>query len=122
MSQRILIVEDEIIVADDLGWQVKQLGYQVVGVTGSGEEAVRLAEREQPGIVLMDIQLQGNMTGPEAAWLIQRKTGAAIIFVTAFAPAFCRDPGQMPTPGICLTKPFSILQLKTALQSVPQPC
>lgn len=122
MSRRILIVEDEIIVADDLEWQVTQLGYEVVGITGSGEEAVPLANRERPDIVLMDIQLQGAMDGPEAAWLIQRKTGAAIIFLTAFAPTFCRDPDQMPPPGICLSKPFSILQLRTALQSVTQPC
>jgi CheY-like chemotaxis protein len=81
-----------------------------------------LADRERPDIVLMDIQLQGAMTGPEAAWLIQRTTGAAIIFITAFAPVFCRDPDQMPAPGICLAKPFSLLQLRTALQSVTEPC
>lgn len=122
MSRRILIVEDEIIVADDLEWQVRQLGYEVVGITSSGEEALPLAERERPDIVFMDVRLQGAMTGPEAAWLIQRNTGAAIIFITAFAPTFCREPDQMPAPGICLTKPFSILQLKTALRSVAQPC
>lgn len=122
MSRRILIVEDEIIVADDLEWQVRQLGFEVIGMATSGEEAVSLADRERPDVVLMDIQLQGVMTGSQAAWLIQHKTGAAIIFVTAFAPTCCRDTGEMPAPGICLSKPFSIFQLKAALQSAVQPC
>jgi CheY-like chemotaxis protein len=118
MSRRVLIVEDEGIVADDLAWQVEQLGYEIVGIAGSGDEAIRLAEQERPAVVFMDIQLQGGMSGTEAAQIIQEKTGAAIIFVTAFAAVFVRDPGQMLAPGICLSKPFSTVHLKAALQSI----
>jgi CheY-like chemotaxis protein len=118
VNRRVLIVEDELIVADDLEWQLRQIGCAVVGIAASGEEAVSLAEQERPDVVLMDIQLQGALNGIDAARLIQRKTGAAIIFVTAFAAVFVRDPGQMQPPGICLSKPFSTVQLKAALQSV----
>lgn len=118
MKGRILIVEDESIVADDLQHQVLQLGYEVVGTAACGDEALTLAEETRPEIVLMDIQLEGAMTGVETAKLIQRKTGAAVIFVSAFAAVFIRDPSQMTAPGICLSKPFSPLQLRAALQSV----
>ena len=117
MSRRVLIVEDEVIVADDLDWKVKQLGYEVVGIAASGEEAIPLAELERPDVVLMDIQLQGEMSGTEAARSIHLKTGAAIIYVTAFAAVFYRDPGLMQAPGICLSKPFSLFQLRTALHT-----
>lgn len=115
---RVLIVEDEAVVADDLEYQLIQLGYEVVGVAASGREAIELADESRPQVVLMDIQLQGAMTGPEAANIIQRKTGAAIIFVTAFAAVFIRDPSQLTSPGICLTKPFSPVQLRTVLEAV----
>jgi CheY-like chemotaxis protein len=117
MKRRILIVEDESIVADDLAWKVMQLGYEVVAISASGEEAVRTAAQQMPHLVLMDVQLQGGMPGTEAARLIQEQTGAAIVFVTAFAGVFLRDPALMQAPGICLSKPFSVLQLKTALQA-----
>lgn len=121
MNRRVLIVEDEVIVADDLEWQLVQLGWEVVGTAASGDEALSLADQRRPDIVIMDIALQGRMTGIEAAHIIQRRTGAAIIFVTAFAAVFLRDPGQMQPPGICLSKPFSAIQLKAALQSVMSP-
>ena len=119
MNRRVLIVEDEGIVADDLAWQLTQIGYEIVGIAASGEEALSLADQERPDIVLMDIQLQGPMLGTEAAQLIQQKTGAAIIFLTAFAAVFFRDPSLMRPPGICLSKPFSRVQLKTVLESLP---
>ncbi len=118
MNSRVLIVEDEVIVADDLAWQLQQIGYDVVGTAASGEEAIHLANQQKPDVVLMDIQLQGAMTGTEAAQAIQLKTGAAVIFLTAFAAVFIRDPSQMLAPGICLSKPFSPVQLKAALQSI----
>jgi len=118
MSLRILIVEDEFIVAADLEAKLRKLGHEVVGTAASGEESLSLAEQYRPHIVLMDIQLQGAMSGIEAGRLIQRKTGAAIIFVTAYAAVFLRDPAQMQPPGLCLSKPFSSVQLNAALQSI----
>lgn len=122
MRRRVLIVEDEFIVADDLQWQLTQIGCEVVGIAASGEEALSIAEKERPEVVMMDIQLQGTIDGVEAAQLIQRRTGTAIIFVTAFAAVFLRDPSKLVSPGICLSKPFSTVQLKAALHSVtPKP-
>ena len=118
MTPAVLIVEDELIVADDLEWQLTTIGYEVTGIVTSGEEALTAIVERRPDIVLMDIQLQGKMNGLEAAKLIQVRTGAAIIFVTAFPSAFLRHPEQMQPPGICLSKPFSIVQLRSALDSI----
>jgi CheY-like chemotaxis protein len=118
MSRSVLIVEDEVIVADDLEWQLTSIGYQVTGVAASGDEALAAIAERQPDIVLMDIQLQGGMNGMKAAKLIHERIGAAIIFVTAFPSVFLRDPDQMHPPGICLSKPFSIVQLRAALDSI----
>lgn len=118
MSRRVLIVEDEFIVADDLEWQLTNIGYEVTGIAASGDEALSAIDDRWPDIVLMDIQLQGRMNGIETAKLIQGRTGAAIIFVTAFPAVFFRDPDQLCPPGICLSKPFSIIQLRAALDSI----
>ena len=85
MTARILIVEDEYIVAADLEMKLMRMGYQVIGSAVTGEEAVALADEHRPDIVLMDIQLQGSMDGTEAANAIRARSGTPIIFVTAFA-------------------------------------
>jgi CheY-like chemotaxis protein len=116
MSARILIVEDEQIVAEDLRRKLGRIGHQVVGTAATGEEAVRLAGELQPDLVLMDIRLQGRMDGREAAAVIQHLTGAPVVYITAYSDVFLREPHAMRRPGLCLTKPFSFHQLKTAVE------
>jgi len=117
---RILIVEDEQIIAADLANQLAHRGYEVVGLAIAGEEAVEIAGRTRPQAVLMDIRLAGNMDGHEAARLIQHATGAGIIFITAYPNTFLHDELQLDPPGICLGKPFSWMQLETALVAALQ--
>ena len=121
MSLRILIVEDEQIVAADLESKLTKIGHQVVGTAASGEDAITVAEKTRPELILMDLRLQGKMDGTEAARRVQRVTGAPIIFITAFAEIFLRDPKLMRPPGLCLSKPFSLNQLQAVLETIPQP-
>ena len=79
----ILIVEDEAIVAEDLASKVRQLGYEVAGTTATGEEAVELARRHRPALVLMDIRLAGAMDGIAAAQVIHRECNLPVLFLTA---------------------------------------
>jgi|SRR5579875_2772183 len=116
MQARILIVEDEQIIAADLRNKLRRMGHEVVGMAIAGEEAVTMADELKPDLVLMDVQLGGEMTGTDAARTIQERTRAPIIFVTAFPGVFVRDPTKMPEPGICVGKPFSRLQLEAAVQ------
>jgi CheY-like chemotaxis protein len=118
MPARILIVEDDQIIAADLCLKVQGLGHEVVGIAISGEEAIGLAEQFKPDLVLMDIQLETAMNGDEVARIIQERMGASIIFVTAFASAAFRgESAGMPGEGICLGKPFSRVQLEAAVAS-----
>ena len=111
MPARILIVEDDQIIAADLRLKVRRLGHEVVGMAISGEEAIGLALQFKPDLVLMDIQLDTAMNGGEAARTIQERTGARIVFVTAFP----RDSVGIPEGGIYLSKPFSRVQLEEAV-------
>ena len=118
MSLRILIAEDEQIVAADMEDKLGRIGHEVIGIASSGQEAIAIAEQLRPELVLMDVRLRGTMERTEAARQIQRLTGAPIIFVTAFADVFLRDPKLMRPPGLCLSKPFSLQQLQVVLESI----
>lgn len=114
MRLRILIVEDEQIIAADLEDKLYRLGHEVVATALSGEEAVEIADQLRPELVMMDIQLQGEMNGVEAARTIEERAGARIVFVTAFPGVF---PGLSGAPAVCVKKPFSAFQLEAALNA-----
>ena len=96
MPARILIVEDDQIIAADLRLKVQGIGHEVIGIAISGEEAIGLAERCKPDLVLMDIQLDTAMDGLEAARIIQERTGASIIFVPDRGEPVCVGIRQRP--------------------------
>jgi DNA-binding response OmpR family regulator len=115
LPSRILIVEDEQIIAADLEDKLVRMGHEVVGMAIEGGEAVSMADQVKPDLVLMDIQIEGQMSGTEAAQQIRERTGASIIFVTAFPSVFLREMAEKRDPGICLGKPFSRVQLEAAV-------
>lgn len=115
MPRRILIVEDEQIIAADLEGKLRRMGHDIVGMAIGGEEAINMADTMRPDLVMMDVQLDGDMSGTEAARTIQERTGAQVIFITAYPGVFVKDPGKMRRPGICLPKPFSRVQLEAAV-------
>ena len=81
-GERILIAEDEYIVAIGIKKMLKSLGYMVTGVASSGEDAINKAESTFPDVVLMDIMLKGNMDGIEAAKEIITKFNIPVIYLT----------------------------------------
>lgn len=118
MGARILIVEDEQIIAADLEIKLTRMGYQVVGSAVSGQEAIGLAERHRPDVILMDIQLEGRMNGMEAAETIRAGTRIPIIFITAFAGMLPRARQDQALSENTLSKPFSTTELKERLEAV----
>jgi len=80
---RILIVEDEAIIAADLQRRLTLMGYEVVGMAASGEVAVRLARTLEPELVLMDINLQGEMDGTQAAHQLHAELQLPVVYLTA---------------------------------------
>ena len=85
---KILVVEDENIVAEDIKNTLQGLGYTVVGITATGEGAIEKTKEEEPDLILMDIRLKGDMNGIEAAKKITSKADIPVVFLTA-----CSDNG-----------------------------
>lgn len=108
---RILIVEDEIMLAKELARDLRRSGYDVVARVTTGEEAVRKAEETPPDLILMDIKLAGEMDGIEASALISARLDAAIIYLTAHTAADVFERAKLTEPHAYLTKPISPQEL-----------
>jgi PAS domain S-box-containing protein len=81
---KILIVEDERLAAEDLSMRLSRIGYQIVGIASTSEDAVAAALKHQPNAILMDIQLRGKIDGIETARLIHESLPVPVIFTTAY--------------------------------------
>ena len=115
-ESRILIVEDERLVANALARNLEGLGYQVVSSVASGEDALAKAEETRPDLVLMDIRLEGEMDGTEAAGLITSRFGLPVIFVTAYADRNVLAKAKITEPYGYLIKPISKRELHSAVE------
>lgn len=113
---RILIVEDETIVALDLRRRLERNGYQVIGHEVSGDAAVETARTEHPDLILMDVQLRGRMDGIEAAAIIKNETGSPVVFLTAFADRANLDRAITTDAFGYLLKPFEERDLLIAIE------
>jgi diguanylate cyclase (GGDEF)-like protein/PAS domain S-box-containing protein len=113
---RILVVEDEMIVARDIAQQLVALGYQVAGHTTRGQEAIDLAGALRPELVLMDIQLAGAMDGIAAAQAIRLQFSLPVVFITAFAADEVLARAKLAEPFGYILKPFSERELRTVLE------
>jgi PAS domain S-box-containing protein len=112
----VLVVEDESIVAMDLSSCLTKLGYPVAAVVGRGEEAVQLAERHRPGLVLMDIHLRGEMDGIAAAERIHGEFHIPVVFLTAYSDDATLQRAQSSQPFGYLIKPFQDREVEVAAQ------
>ena len=108
---RILVVEDESIVALDIQCRLESLGYEVPATVASGEQAVEQADALRPDLVLMDIQLQGRMDGVEAADQIRQRFGILVIYLTANADHPTVQRAKVTEPFGYLIKPFEEREL-----------
>jgi len=100
MAARILVVEDEGIVARDIEKSLLRLGYTVSAVAASGEDAVRLAGETLPELVLMDIRLAGAINGIEAAGQIRREFHIPVVYLTAYADPSTLQQAKITEPGL----------------------
>ncbi len=113
---RILIVEDETIVALDIQDRLLELGYEAAGVADRGEEALELVAATQPDLVLMDIRLKGEMDGIEAAEEIRRRWRIPIIFLTAFSEDSTLERAKASEPFGYIIKPFEDREIQAAIE------
>jgi len=115
-SCRILVVEDESIVAMDIEDRLASMGYELAGRTASGEQALLLIDRQRPDLVLMDIHLQGIMDGITAAEEIRGRFHLPVIFLTAFAEDSTLERAKLAEPYGYVLKPFNDRELKSSIE------
>ncbi len=113
---KILIVEDEAIVAEDLASHIERLGYIISDVVDSGEEAIAAATTTRPDLVLMDIRLSGEIDGTEATRQIYNTLGIPIVYLTAYADEQTLSRIKSTNPYGYIQKPFSTPELRAAIE------
>jgi PAS domain S-box-containing protein len=113
---KILIVEDEVVVALAIRRQLLEMGYNPVAETRKGEEAIRLSAQLQPDLVLMDIQLAGATDGITAAQSIRSRFSIPVVFLTAFASEEVTERAKLAEPLGYIVKPFDARELRTVIE------
>ncbi len=117
---RILIVEDDMIIAANISLQLSNLGYEVTGIETKGEEAVHHALETKPDLILMDIHLKGKSTGIDAAHEIHRILDIPIIFLTANEDDATFQKAKETHPFAFISKPFSKQNLERTIALVEE--
>ncbi len=113
---KILVVEDEMIIAAKISMQLTGLGYDVTGILPGGEEAIIQIEENKPDIVLLDINLKGKIDGIETAAIIQQRYNIPVIYLTANADEATFNRAKSTKPSAFISKPFKQLDLQRAIE------
>ncbi|MBU3914939.1 PAS domain-containing protein [bacterium] len=113
---RILIVEDEAIIAMELESQLQSLGYEVTSIVNTGEKAIEKAEADKPDLILMDIRIQGDKDGIETAETIRNKFGIPIVFSTAYLDGERIERAKITMPFGYVLKPIQERDLKVTIE------
>jgi len=113
---RVLVVEDDPIVATDITNILTMLDYDIAGTAASGEEAVEISSARPPDLILMDVYLSGELNGVEAAKEIRAKKDIPIIFITAYSDDKVLEDAKFVEPFGYILKPFDVEELKTTIR------
>lgn len=115
-TAKILVVEDENIVATDIKNRLKRLGYSVPAVVNSGEKALKKVEETHPSLVIMDIRLSGDMDGVTAAEKIRSRFQIPVIYLTAYSDETTLQRAKVTEPFGYILKPFQARDLQIAIE------
>lgn len=115
-NARILLAEDESIVAMDIQHRLESMGYQVTGWVTAGDQVIPEIKRSHPDLVLMDIRLKGAMDGIRAAQAIRQQCCLPVVYLTALANAEILRRAKTTVPSGFVHKPFSDVELHTAIE------
>lgn len=113
---KILVVEDDMIIAANISLQLTNLGYEVVGIESRGEAAIRHVEENQPDIVLLDINLKGTIDGIETAHAIHSLWDIPVIYVTANTDEATFERAKKTRPYAFIAKPIKNIDLQRAIE------
>ena len=113
---KILIVEDEAIIAMEIESQLQSLGYEVTSIVNNGADAIKKAEVDNPDLILMDIRIKGVMDGIEAAEVIRNRFGIPVIFSTAYLDEGRIERAKITMPFGYVLKPIQERDLKGTIE------
>jgi len=113
---KILIVEDEAIIAMEIESCIQSLGYEVTSTVDTGEKAIKKAEVDNPDLILMDIRIKGDMDGIEAAEIIRNRFGIPVIFSTAYLDQERIERAKITMPFGYVLKPVQERDLRVTLE------
>jgi PAS domain S-box-containing protein len=113
---RILVVEDEIIIAEDIQRKLKKMGYVVPEIASSGEEAIKKIKENIPDLILMDIVIHGNMDGIETAGRIHSIFDIPVVYLTAYADEKTLERAKITEPFGYLIKPYKERELHVTIE------
>lgn len=115
-TPKILVVEDDMIIAANISLQLTNLGYEVVGIESRGEAAIRHVEENKPDIVLLDINLKGTIDGVETAHAIHSLWDIPVIYVTANTDEATFERAKKTRPEAFIHKPIRNIDLQRAIE------
>ena len=116
VSSKILIVEDEIIIAIDLKIRLEDLGYYVPGIAVNGRDAIKKTGEKNPDIILMDILLNGDKDGIQVAQQIRNQYNVPIIYLTGSQNDGLIEKAGITEPYGYINKPFDNTEIENAIQ------
>jgi PAS domain S-box-containing protein len=114
---RIMVVEDEAVISLEIQDRLTKMGHSICGTAASGEEAVSVAAANRPDLILMDVQLRGDVDGVETAQQIRNQVEIPVIYLTAFADDRTVERARLTEPFGYLIKPFSEKELYAAIET-----
>jgi len=115
-SPKILILEDEFIVAEDMAIQLGKAGFRISGIFDNGKDTLESFSSDTPDIVLIDINIQGDIDGIQTAEKIQEHSSVPLIFITAYSGSVYFERAKKVKPHAYLVKPFNHLNLFTSIE------
>ncbi len=113
---RILVVEDNSIVAEDIVLSLKDLGYEVVEHVKTGEAAIQAAQSHRPDLIMMDINLKGQLDGIQAVEKINAESPTPVIYLTAYSDSKTFERAKVTGPAAYLVKPFVEKDLRISIE------
>ena len=113
---KILLVEDEMIIAAKISMQLTELGYEVTAILPRGEEAIEHVKNNRPDIAILDIQLKGRMDGIETAKQIKKLADIPILFLTANGDEATFNRAKLTRPAAFISKPFKQIDLQRSIE------
>ena len=115
-KDKILVVEDEVLIAKNIAEILKELGYVVVDCVLSGEDGIKKTKKLKPDLVLMDIKLQGEIGGIDAAETILKQLNTPVIYLTAYSGSSDLQKAKKTNPYGYIVKPFDKTNLYTSIE------